>query len=150
MLPMMVKINVHSIVDLITNSSTSIFTFYDKSVDIAKEMINEFLLVLGHEGKTWKDFFVIGVFLDADIYQYTASDISDVDVSYEQINDLIHNILHGRIEKPEWMKEIEKSYADEYGRGNEIYIESLEPEYDKLASDISKLIVSPESRECCT
>lgn len=38
----MTKIKIHSATDLITNSSTVIFTYSDSSPDALKEMINEF------------------------------------------------------------------------------------------------------------
>lgn len=40
------KINLHSIIDLITNSSTEIYTYSDGSLAACKEMINEFLMVM--------------------------------------------------------------------------------------------------------
>jgi hypothetical protein len=52
-------IPVHSVIDVITNSSTEIFTDFSNSVEPCKEMINEFLKVLGRSDLNSDDLFEI-------------------------------------------------------------------------------------------
>ncbi|MFA5154170.1 MAG: hypothetical protein WC554_16590 [Clostridia bacterium] len=55
-----IKINLHSIIDLITNSSTEIYTYSSGSVAACKEMIDEFFKVTG-VNKTCDDVFELSV-----------------------------------------------------------------------------------------
>ena len=41
------KLNVHSVIDLITNSSTEMFVDYSGSIEPVKELVNEFLKAEG-------------------------------------------------------------------------------------------------------
>jgi hypothetical protein len=55
------KLNIHSIIDVITNSSTEIYTSVDNSsINGAHAMINEILKVAGSEFKS-KDLFDIQI-----------------------------------------------------------------------------------------
>ena len=57
---MKTKINLHSVIDLITNSSTEIYTYSDGSLTACKEMINEFLKVMNID-KTCDDLFELSI-----------------------------------------------------------------------------------------
>lgn len=60
------KINIHSLVDVITNSSTVIYTWADEdSPNTLKEMIDEFLKITGSD-KTCDDLFEIRLEADTD------------------------------------------------------------------------------------
>ena len=58
---MTAKINLHSVIDLITNSSTEIYTYSEGSVAACKEMINEFLKVMNIYDKTCDDLFELSI-----------------------------------------------------------------------------------------
>ena len=58
-----IKINLHSIIDLITNSSTEIYTYSDGSLAACKEMIDEFFKVMGID-KTCDDVFELSIDTD--------------------------------------------------------------------------------------
>ena len=75
----MLKVKIHSMVDVITNSSTVIYTYQD-SVKEAKELVQEVLSLSGIPDMTPDDVFYYGVFCDDDIYCDCVSDhISDND-----------------------------------------------------------------------
>lgn len=62
----MIKVNIHSIVDVITNSSTVIYTTQD-SIEEAKELVQEVLNLMGIKDKTPDDIFYYGVFPDHEV-----------------------------------------------------------------------------------
>ena len=62
------KIKLHSVTDLITNSSTVIFTYSDGCVKPLKEMFNEILKTFGIE-KTFDEMFDTVVLMD-EVYHY--------------------------------------------------------------------------------
>lgn len=131
------KLNVHSVVDLITNSSTTIYTFSDGSEETVKDMINEMLKVFGSE-QTADDLFWFGVFNeDYDYYDYVKN--------YEELEALINDILKGKVEKPEWMKEQEDS---DYSSGSNLQIIAKDDKYKELGEKIISFLYSTDSREC--
>jgi hypothetical protein len=118
-----VRIPVHSITDLITNSSTTIYTYSDRSEKALREMINEVLSVL-RTGKRCEDLFHLSITLDGD-YEYTdwLECLEDDDVP-EGLKGLegkkLEKVVKEAIEavkaggdKPAWMKE-----AEEYENGD--------------------------------
>jgi len=54
------KLSVHSVIDLITNSSTEIFVDFSNSIKPVKELVNEFLKVQESD-KTCDDIFDIRI-----------------------------------------------------------------------------------------
>lgn len=148
---MLIKINIHSVVDVITNSSTTIFTYCDGCIGPAKELINEFIKTFGGEdlkGLTADDMFSFGIFCDRDIYveKYDDSFLEDednpfdgVDDHYEFVDDLIERILKGDFKKPNWMIDMEESEDyDGYRSSSNIFIVSKDKKYNK----IGKLLIS--------
>lgn len=73
---LVIKIQLHSFVDLITNSSTELFTVKaDKSVDIIKDMIYE--RCIGDHDKDW---------LDAELSVYWNEDKTQI-IIYSFLNE---------------------------------------------------------------
>jgi len=54
------KINVHSVIDLITNSSTELFMDFSGSIKPLKELINE-IFIIGGIDKTCDDVFELSI-----------------------------------------------------------------------------------------
>ena len=146
------KIKLHSMTDLITNSSTVIYTYSDASEGVLREMIDETFKVLGVDKKC-DDVFNLTVTLD-DNYRYHDA-ISDSDeipeelqgVPYKTLNKaidaVIEQVKNGEIEKPQWMKDIEtKTDYDSYSPGTTLNIVPKAPEFAKLAELISKFLYS--------
>ena len=143
---------VHSVVDLICNSSTTTYSWFDSSVGACKEMVEGFFKTFNID-KKFDDVFYVGAFCDS--YQYSeyidrrTEDGDDVDsivpkeISSEEVNVLIEKILTGEISKPQWMKDAEK--AEYYDRQPDtiFYIKAKSDEYEKLAKLIDKFVNSP-------
>ena len=124
------KLKVHSVVSLITNSSTELYTFYDGCIEPLKELIDEFLKLSGVDKKC-DDLFVINVFLN-DFDDYGEFIPDDVD-------SLIDDIQEGKVEKPQWMFDRE----EENERGNCLYITRKDDKYRFLVEKLYKFIISP-------
>jgi hypothetical protein len=93
------KLNIHSIIDVITNSSTEIYTYVTKDgVEKAHEMINEILKVSGSTAKS-EDLFDISIvpsdwdriterlYDDPESYEYCV-DVDVVEKFYTDIQSL--------------------------------------------------------------
>lgn len=151
----MEKLNIHSSVDVITNSSTTIYVYQD-SVKQAKELLQEILNLLGEEKKV-DDLFYIDTFLE-DIDHYT-SRLDERD-GYEDENtykykslpnwseqnefmlDIIQKVLTEQMERPEWMKDAEKG-QNCYDPDLSLYIEAKDSKYDELVKKMLLFLNSP-------
>lgn len=150
----LIKVNFHSAVDVITNSSTTIFTYSEGSDTKAKELINEFLRVLGSDKKA-DDLFYMGIFCSTDRY-YDYYDGNDDDVklpkdveeaSYKDIGDKIEEylikVLKGEIERPDWMSMVDDSENyDGYPANTTLYIFPKEEKYKELGEKIVAFLYS--------
>lgn len=134
----MIKIKIHSVVDLITNSSTEIFSYYGNSILPCKEMINEFIKAFGIKNKTCDDIFYISTFCEGDVYAEFIRDEQNDITQQEDIETMIESILIGEVEKPEWMKKCEGIYE------NIFYIKAKDEKHKKLANYIEKFLYSSE------
>lgn len=137
------KLNFHSFVDLITNSSTVIYTYSDSCIGPVKELINEFLK-LSESDKTADDMFYFWVFLeDTDRYLGVEDDDGNFYISENgNLDELLDDILTGKIEKPDWMNEAEKSY-DGFDLDTTLYIKAKDEKYSDLAEKLIKYLYSP-------
>ena len=125
-----IKIKLHSSVDLITNSSTVIFTYSDGSLAAVKELVNEMLKVFGKE-KTFDDIFYAQVLPD----EYN----EDKDLP-ENYKELEVQYIKGEIEKQDWM---ENSERYDYCSGDtSLYIIPKDEKYSELANKLLKYLYS--------
>lgn len=154
----MFKLNIHSIVDVITNSSTTIYT-YQNSTKEAKELLQEILNFVG-KGETVDDVFNIGVFLeDVDQYaEYLAEHIEeeggecpdDFPKDWKEqgtyVKNLQDKILRGEMNKPQWMKDAEE-YEDGMGYTypTSLHIVSKDEKYSKLIEKILAFLNSTDN-----
>ena len=95
---MKMKINLHSIIDLITNSSTEIYTYSENSLSACKEMINEFFRVTGID-KTCDDIFELSIEADeqsewSDYRPESFLMISCKDPEYKKLGELVRSFLY--------------------------------------------------------
>ena len=104
-------IQIHSVTDLITNSSTVIFTYSENSLNSLKEMINEIFKTFGID-KTCDEVFNLVVLCNKHYYyqQYLDELAEDGDEVPEvsDLNQLIIDVQEGKVEKPEWFNKVEK------------------------------------------
>lgn len=126
---------IHSFTDLITNSSTTIYTNSNGSIDACREMIDEFFKVLGVDKKCDDVFNLVVTMIDPYIYK----DFGRKEFSKEMLND----VRAGKIEKPQWMADVEK--RDDIS--THLYITAKSPEYEKLAVLVKKFLYSDISFE---
>lgn len=136
-----IKIKLHSSVDLITNSSTVIFTYSGGSLQAVKDLVNEMLKVFG-ETKTFDDLFFAGVFAkDTYIYKEFEGFPEGTD-----LDKLIEDILTGKEEKPKWMIEAEESDSccDYYSPSSTLYLTAKDEKYSELANKLLKYLYSTD------
>jgi hypothetical protein len=149
------------VIDVITNSSTEIYSWYDNSVGACKEMLQEMLKVFGVD-KNVDDVFYITI--SCDVYGYidyidnmTDSEYKvfgelfpDMPTEYKEKYNFILNIVEqvnsGKIAKPDWMLRAEKK-EDKYSYKlptNNFIITAKSAEFEDLAKKIKKFLYSPE------
>jgi hypothetical protein len=128
----MIKLKIHSIVDVITNSSTVIYT-YQNSTKQAKELVAEMLKLAGID-KTPDDVFYYGVFNDE--YRYEDDLPEGVD-----FDSFVRDAISGEIENPEWLDS-----DDEWG-STYLYLVPKDEKYSELANKIEKLVCSVSAEE---
>ena len=154
------KVKLHSAVDLITNSSTVIFTHSEGALSQVKELVNEMLKVFGHEDKTFDDLFYAEVFLVEDYSYYedaakmkNATDIptflTDETVDYKERGKLFTEykikILKGEIEKPKWMLDAESNDGwSGYTPSTVLELLAKDEKYNDLANKLLQYLYSTD------
>lgn len=124
-----IKIKLHSSVDLITNSSTVIFTYSEGSLQAVKDLVNEILKVFEKE-ETFDDIFYAAVLPD----------------EYDGDQDIPHNwkeleiqYVKGEIEKQNWMK---NSCYDYYDGDTSLHLIPKNEKYSELSKKLLKYLYS--------
>ena len=152
----MFTIKMHSVVDLITNSSTVIYTDYSSTVEAVKDLMSEILSVLG-EDVSVDDAIFIDTIKDSYWYSERYDELmGDKDDENPDFVDLPEDwytqysqYCVGVIPKPFWMSYIENnSSSDSYydnAMDNDILIRAKEPRFETIVEKIKKVIFSPES-----
>jgi len=92
------KIPVHSVIDIITNSSSEIFCNSEKSIEPAKDLINEMLRLMGSD-KTCDDIFEISLedSNDENFEGYEGEsyiDIKVLDPAYSELANKLYLFLY--------------------------------------------------------
>ncbi len=145
------KIRIHSMVDVITNSSTTIFT-YQNSIKEAKELVAEMLRLMG-SNETPDDVFYYGLFYEDDyMYIERAADQgldvpNDTRKAEEWLDKFKISIMEGEIERPSWMDYNED--LDCEGLHDHLYLELIpkNEKYKELGKRIEKLLCTVEGIE---
>jgi len=144
-------VHVHSATDLITNSSTTIYTYSESSLDVCKELIDEILDLLG-EKKKCDDIFALSVLAEDYTYQEFLDDEDSPKKkgqpkSSEEVDipKLMDDIMHGLEKKPKWMKDAEKkeNYMGLTASTN-LHIVAKDDKYEKLAELVIKFLYSAD------
>jgi hypothetical protein len=166
----MIKIHFHSITDIITNSSTTLFTYSDASPQACEEMIDEIFKTFGIDKKCSDVFRLTVLAEDAYIYdewkdRHEEDDDDDLDEDEDEddeefddeieeeeeeeeeeegdVDKLMQDIIQGRSEKPSWMTEAEQEEdGDGYAPNTTLYIVAKSPEFEKLAELIVNFLYS--------
>ena len=149
---MNIRIPIHSATDLITNSSTVIFTYSGSSAGAMKEMIDEIFKTFGVD-KTCDDVFDAVVLCDgSERYEEYWAENANGDNYPEgtdantDIEKLYTDVMKGRVIKPEWFNTVEQqedlwSY---YTPSTYLYLIPKNDEYRKLGNLIKAFLYSTD------
>lgn len=157
-----IKLKLHSIVDVITNSSTVIYTYQNGCVKPAKELIDEMLKLSGVTDKTADDIFYFGVFCEDEVYfNYLDEHISYAPEDYPKVewrspdrqekqklrqdwfDDIVLKVMKGEIEQPDWMIEAEKGSGwSEWAPDSYLALVPREEKYEVFGNKIKSLLNS--------
>jgi hypothetical protein len=129
------KIKFHSVVDVITNSSTVIYTFQNSKVQ-AKELVQEILNLANIKDKTPDDIFYYKTFPEDDRLKdyYNDNDYSN-EMSFEEF-------------KIKLMKdEINTDFIEDITGYTYLYLLPKDEKYTSLADKIERLLCSVDAEE---
>lgn len=145
----MIKIKLHSVTDLITNSSTVIFTYSGGTVEPLKDMINEILKTF-NINKTCDDMFdAIVLCDDSDSYSEWIEEYNDgvypegVDENTD-IRQLLKDVTAGKTPKPSWFDQVEETEMryDSFTPDTYLYLIPKEEQYRKVGELIKSFLYS--------
>lgn len=153
----MKNIYLHSIIDLITNSSTEIFCHSENSLAACRKLVDEFLLSLNSELKC-DDIFELSV--EPEEYQienyleyYVEDDIrydskyktngkpdeEKIKVEVKRREQQLKDYFSGKGKKPSWF--------DSYHVPTSLVLKPKSSKYEKLAKLFSEFLYSPDYYE---
>ncbi len=134
------KIPFHSVIDIITNSSTEIYTYSNGSEKAFKEVIEEMFKINGLD-KKFDDVFIATI--NSDIYSYTESDLMPKDMTSDDVNKLLKDIENGVAEKPQWMKDVEEENNwDYFTPETYLTIRTKDDKYEKFGKLVTSFLYS--------
>ena len=131
-----IKIKVHSVIDLITNSSTEIFTYSNKSEEAFKNAMAEFLQSLNVKESFDDMFLCVLLNDDYEVYCENYNDyVDNPSLTHQQIQELYENVKLGKTQKPDWFKEIEDAETnyENFNVETYLYIIPKDKKYEKTA-----------------
>jgi uncharacterized membrane protein YheB (UPF0754 family) len=157
------KIQLHSVTDLITNSSTTIYTYSDRSLGALRQMIDSVFKTFGIN-KTCDDVFAVSIQPESyDRYHDAISELEELPKELEgwgkaswsaqdgMIGEFLDKIATGEAEKPDWLEDIEervkRSRQDGEGPSTVLNIVPKKPEYENLAELVTKFLYSVDHEE---
>jgi hypothetical protein len=154
-------VNIHSFVDVITNSSTEIFVSSENTLTIVKEVLVELLKVMGSD-KTVDEVFDIKLkcinvsyVLEYLTYMLETDDVCNVILNSlgktqkeheKTLERLITNVKNKKVEAPDWFKK----YNVDYNVQTKIEITSKDDKYTHLLDLLIKFLYSPHYFEHST
>ena len=135
----MIKIKIHSVIDLITNSSMEIYTYSGSSPGALKNMVDELFKIFNIDKKC-DDVFNMVVLADFDYY----SEYSDIPEDIEDLEQLYKDVEACKVPKPEWFNDVEESENDWNGFSPEtsLILVAKKPEYEELAKKVKAFLTS--------
>lgn len=154
----LIRVNLHSAVDVITNSSTTIFTYSGGSDKKAIELVDELLKVVGSD-LTADEMFYMGVFADSDVMDRIVDDFygeDDEDLTEDQkalrdgdwkntkkmYDECIKKAIMGE-EVPSWFTDAQEyEDYDGYGQTTTLFIAPKKEKYSEVADKITSFLYS--------
>ena len=158
----MIKLKLHSVVDVITNSSTVIYTYQSGSIAPTKELVNEMLKLSGITDKTADDVFYYGVFCDDEVYfnvldgtkrpedcpkvtgDWNSEERKETHASRQKwFDDFVLKVMKGEVGKPDWMEESESAGDwSEWSPDSYLCLVTKDEKYTEFGNKIKKLLNS--------
>jgi len=146
----MIKIKLHSITDLITNSSTVIFTYSGGTIKPLKAMIDEIAKVLGSSKTCDEMFDAIILCDDADTYSKWMGERREDGEEYpdgvDENTDIValwNDVRIGKVAKPKWFEEVENSEDyNGYNPSTYLYLIVKSTEYIEMGELIKGFLYS--------
>jgi hypothetical protein len=140
---LVVSIPLHSQTDLITNSSTTIYTYSDASPQACKEMIEAIFKTFDIDKKCDDVFNIVVMIENTDHYKYWLE--GEGHEIEGDLYELIEKVRSGKVEKPKWMFDAEKSRH--HGGGTMLHISAKAKKYEVVAKLIRSFLYSTEAVE---
>jgi len=139
------KIPIHSTTDLITNSSTVIFTYSEGSEKALVEMINE-LFKTFHIYKKCEDVFDTVILAEEEHYTEAPEKLLPEGLDQEDVIQLYRDVTTGKVPKPDWFKDVEdhEDSYDYYTPSTFLHLIPKSPEYNQLALLIDRFLYSTD------
>jgi hypothetical protein len=142
---MKIKIPLHSTTDLITNSSTVIFTYSENSVGALKQMIDELFKTFGID-KTCEDVFDMVITCeDSWPYEEYVKENGVDGVNLDDVDQLLQDVRSGKIPKPYWFENAEQTElcCDYYTPTTILNLIPKAAEYERLGNLVTNFLYSP-------
>lgn len=158
----MIKLKLHSVVDVITNSSTVIYTYQNGCIEPAKELVDEMLKLSGVTDKTAEDVFYFGVFCDDQQYfdilnnkgskipegcpevtgHWSSEERKETEALRQKwFDDIVLKVMKGEISKPDWMEEAESAHGwSEWAPDSYLCLTPKDEKYTEFGNKIKKLL----------
>jgi hypothetical protein len=151
-----VKIKLHSMTDLITNSSTVIYTYSEASKEACEKMIDAIFETFGIDKKC-SDVFTLSIatenideyICESDPDDDTPDDMLDDDgdcFDSDKVSKLLEDIESGAVEQPEWLTNKIESISDsrDYPLETTLIITPKDEKYNKMAELVSSFLYSTD------
>jgi len=150
-----IRIPVHSIIDLITNSSTEIFVTSENSLKPAKELLKELLKINGSDKKV-DEVFEISIEIDkddiigylTDSCEYENKELYE-ELGFAQMTDYKKQAKHAEKIAQEILEGQRPMFEIEGEQPISTYLKvvSKDPAYDKFLKILKEFLYSPEYEE---
>lgn len=142
------------------------YTIYSEpSIEAAKKLITTFLQLCGICDLTPDDMFYFGVFCDVTVYanctdwhnalaegievpDILLSDCTSSQERIDYVNQIIQDVVSGKIEKPEWMKYVEENAVCDWCDmmpSTYLIIVAKEERFEELACRLVTFLYSPNA-----
>lgn len=138
------ELQIHSITDLITNSSTTIYTYSEDSPKALEEMINEIFDICGVKERCSDIFDTVVLF--SNYYSYSDNELCPENLDWSTVQSIYDDVVSGKIKKPDWFSEVELSCQDDSDDGfspsTTMYLIPKDSKYEKLSKLIKNFLYS--------
>lgn len=136
------KIKIHSVVDLITNSSTTIYTKQDDSLPLVYNILQDVFNLMGLKENP-KDIIKAIIICDTYSYYYFLKNKGILKSSYKE-SEVLDYIKRSLIDNDvEWLSEIET----ENNENTYLFMVSIDSKFDSLLENLKFFLNSPVSEE---